>query len=86
MLSHYNTRDYRCYAELEFTSSPWAGPLGSYQMRIFDVDENRQKGILQQQTELKVDGKTVVSVCLVGGARCTSAVEWDALVKPYMDQ
>ena len=77
--NHYNFRLNKCfYLELSITE-PRSGderPFSS--SRLFDLYENTEIGTYQQL------GDEVVS-CDVQGKECNSLVEYQALIKPFME-
>jgi hypothetical protein len=82
MNAHYRSSDQHCYAELWMTSEPQA-PLFDifFNSYLIDIDENVAKGELRQEA-----GKdSALLECSVGGTKCSSLDQWNALVKLYME-
>jgi hypothetical protein len=87
MNSHYSTRDQRCYAQLWLDTDPERGPYAVFsESFVFDVDENRAKGELRLQLNVKPPAEPTIIICAVGNAKCRNFAEWEELVKPYMEQ
>ena len=84
LVSHYNFKDHRCYAELAYDSSEspeGTGPTFHMELLV-DVDDNNRRGVLRTDV-----GKDVtVSECMLSGAICKTFSEWDELTKPFMEQ
>jgi hypothetical protein len=47
---------------------------------LFDLNENREFG-----TFIKSDNEKAPFLCVVAEKKCHSGTEWDALIKPYME-
>jgi hypothetical protein len=80
--AHYNARLNKCFF-LEMSSSFGKNSKGEMNetrgFRLFDILENREYGIFTSDPELGT------YPCLVRETECHSEPEWNALVKPYME-
>lgn len=69
--SHYNTRLDKCFILLNYTKKP---------LKVLrEIKENKTYGAVRSPKS----GKAIT--CNVLEKTCTSVAEWDALVKPYME-
>jgi hypothetical protein len=77
--SHYNKRLNRCFGVVIHTGIPKQGEpiIGK---ELWDINENKQYG------EFMIFGYEKLLSCDVLGKHCNSESEWDALVKPYMEE
>lgn len=83
--SHYNVRDQRCYAKLVRVMPP----LGQAQYYLIDVDENLEIGNFSEDTSrCRVAERPGPAAYEAphGYRKCASSDEFEALVKPYMEQ
>ena len=85
--SHYNSRLNKClYLEFRITTEKQDLLRTSEQLKLIDLLENRDIGVLQQQiatTGGPMEEK--VELCLVQGKDCKTEEEWRALIKPFME-
>lgn len=81
-VAHYNARSNRCFALI--TSSGFVKSNtgnDSFRMEsLFDVNSNREHGGYYQR-----NASSKVMMCRMDDHQCRSKDEWDALVKPYME-
>jgi hypothetical protein len=77
--NHYNVKLDRCFLVVDATV--FGKKSASKMKTLVDVLENREMGAFDETS-----GLGVLSQCEVAGAHCGSDAEWDALVKPYMEQ
>jgi predicted AAA+ superfamily ATPase len=83
---HYNRKMNKCYVLLTFTyfsgKKKDKDSLGSTtEISLWDINENKQYGQFTRYSLGKYYFQGEVS-----GKHCNSEQEWDALVKPYMEE
>jgi hypothetical protein len=77
--NHYNAKLGQCFL---IVSSAIYGKKGTTESKtLIDVLENRDLAAFD-----KWSGKDTPMRCEVAGVSCTSASEWDALTKPYLEE
>lgn len=84
--NHYNTRLTKCFVVLRVEGIPKgksdAKDLGiSTDKTLWDINENKQYGEF-----FRFFKTSNANECEVGGKACRSESEWDALVRPYMEE
>jgi hypothetical protein len=75
--NHYNARLNKCFYLLTVTTSS----LERWRLKnvvLIDLHENKEYGTFM--------GGTVVTSCEVRGIQCRTEQEWQALVKPFMEE
>jgi hypothetical protein len=83
--SHYNAKLNKCF--ILITDRHFGGTTPGLIMMLWDINENMQYGemvVLDGETPNPSDRKGFF--CNVLKKRCYSEQEWDALVKPYMEE
>jgi hypothetical protein len=80
--NHYNAKLNKCFIVIRETTFTKNKEIGWYLNRfLIDVNENKEYGSFAKfQKELKPQS------CVVGVRQCSSEAEWDALIKPYMEE
>jgi hypothetical protein len=75
---HYNAKMGKCFMVLQVTI--FGKNTAEHANRLMDVLENRDIGVIQWFERKPLEA------CAVHGQSCRSKDEWDALVKPYMEE
>ncbi len=85
--NHYNSKLNKCsYLLRANTFVTKNGPVSSdISITLVDVNDNRELGRFLQNRDDKEQDKGPPLFCFLGGATCHSKAEWDALIKPYME-
>jgi len=76
--THYNAKMGKCFVVLKSTIP--AKHTAQFRQSLIDVLENRDVGVVAWFAD------TPPSECQVNGALCSSPSQWDALVRPYMEE
>jgi 5'-3' exonuclease len=80
--NHYNTKLNRCFILLTTTSIPKGKENNPLVMKnLFDINENKEFGYLY-----KSHNNAVPLGCNVGNKPCKSEAEFEAMIKPYMEE
>jgi len=77
--NHYNSKLNKCMAVMTADTIPKDKSGTMHNKSLFDLHENSEMATFLS------DGKQVV-LCKVQDKSCSSESEWDALVKPYMEE
>jgi hypothetical protein len=80
--NHYNKKLNKCFITFTSTHLPNDKKMkGFMSKQLFDINENKEYGGYAAPT-----GAMKPMQCVVQDTYCNSEGEWDALVKPYMEQ
>ncbi len=82
--SHYNAKLNKCFILMTDESY---GHNGSLLKMLWDINENKEYGniFLSMDKDSSIFPTRVLG-CYVSEKRCNSQIEWDTLVKPYMEE
>jgi hypothetical protein len=97
-LNHYNAKLNKCFfmeTTVETTTLYEGEKLiskrSSRLITLLDLNENKEYGdflgdeLLEHEPGLKLSNGEII-LCNVAGNLCHSEIEWDALIKPYMEE
>lgn len=82
--NHYNKKLKRCFVLQSYRNIPYKDKTqeSSIMYQLYDINENKIYG-----DYFKSDGMSMPTSCIVEGQiQCHSKQEWNALVKPYMNE
>jgi hypothetical protein len=82
--NHYNTKLNKCFfleSSRTYPKSREKKSSASVMERLFDINENKEYG-----TYFKRDEDNYSFACVVENKLCRSKEEWEALIKPYMEE
>lgn len=80
--NHYNSKLNRCFILITTTTIPRGKERNALVMKtLFDINENKEYGAFS-----KFQKESVPFGCMVGDKGCKSQAEFEALIKPYMEE
>ncbi|MDE1981615.1 MAG: hypothetical protein KGI81_04690, partial [Betaproteobacteria bacterium] len=85
---HANTKLGKCFILIDVkTSQGKKKTVSSHSLVLYDLSEGKEYGSYEEEKSVKSLGKTQRSVaCTVNGGKCDSESEFEAMVKPYMQE
>jgi len=82
--NHYNSKLNACIYLIRsngFASVKGKKARGHEMQALYDLNENKEFG-----TYFKFSDSSALMQCQVGGKTCLSKEEWEALIKPYLEE